>query len=393
MPASEVEEVKKTAKKPAAAPVFEVAVNRDALLDELSIASNVVEARTVVQVLTNVLFTAVETGVLIHATDLDRSLRTHVPAKVKNTGSVAIPSRKLYDYVKLLPRGSEITIREMENHWVQIRSGRSVTKMIAMSSSNFPSLPQSGTAAIKLPVRAMRMLIAQTAYAISKTESRYTLNGALLSVHPDKLVMVATDGHRLALSERHETIEGVKDPFNVIVPDKALQDLDAMMSVTEEDCVSFAHDDRVLYFTLGYRQYTCKRLVGEFPNYAAVIPPSNNNHCIMSVSDLEQSIKRVSTFSDEKSGAVKMSISDNTLTVSAACVGSGESEETIETAYTAPSVVIGFNASYLLEFLKTLDSKGTTRINLKDGSSACLIEPFGENLETRQICVLMPMRI
>ncbi len=141
----------------------------------------------------------------ITATDLDLSLRTSCPAKVKKEGSCTIPARKLYDYVKLLGDG-DISIKLLENHWVQIRSGRSNTKMVGMARANFPALPLfPAESAIQLPAQVLRQLIAKTIFSISNEESRYTLNGALLVLKPESITMVATDGHRLAHIEHANT--------------------------------------------------------------------------------------------------------------------------------------------------------------------------------------------
>src|SRR5215472_15882642 len=177
---------------------MEISVSKFELLIELTTTQGVVERKTTIPILSNFLFEASDDRLTITATDLDLSLRTSCPATVKKEGSCTIPARKLHDYVKLLPEGP-VTIRQMENHWVQIRAGRSNTKMVGMARANFPALPTfpSGSAT-KLPVPVLRNLIAKTIFAISNEESRYTLNGALMVIKAEAIAMVATDGHRLA---------------------------------------------------------------------------------------------------------------------------------------------------------------------------------------------------
>src|SRR6201997_4364766 len=119
---------------------MEITVSKSDLLKELTATQGVVERKTTIPILSNFLFEAAGDKLTLTATDLDLSLRTSCPAKVKKEGSCTIPARKLYDYVKLLPDG-DITIKLLENHWVNIRSGRSNTKMVGMARSNFPSLP------------------------------------------------------------------------------------------------------------------------------------------------------------------------------------------------------------------------------------------------------------
>src|SRR3954451_3006670 len=181
----------------AASSSMEITVSKADLLRELTATQGVVERKTTIPILSNFLFEAAGDKLAITATDLDLGLRTSCPAKVKKEGSCTIPARKLYDYVRLLPDG-EITIKLLENHWVNIRSGRSNTKMVGMARSNFPALPVFPTAGtINIPGGVLRTLISKTIFAISSEESRYTLNGALMVLKPESIVMVATDGHRL----------------------------------------------------------------------------------------------------------------------------------------------------------------------------------------------------
>src|SRR5438270_7172546 len=181
---------------------MEISVSKNDLLKELTATQGVVERKTTIPILSNFLFEAGGDRLSITATDLDLSLRTSCPAKVKKEGACTIPARKLYDYVKLLP-DTDIAIKLLENHWVNIRAGRSNTKMVGMARSNFPSLPAFPSAGIvKIPAAVLRTLISKTIFAISNEESRYTLNGALMVLKPESITMVATDGHRLAHIER-----------------------------------------------------------------------------------------------------------------------------------------------------------------------------------------------
>src|SRR5260221_2153146 len=144
---------------------MEITVSKFDLLRELTATQGVVERKTTIPILSNFLFEAADGKLTITATDLDLSLKTSCVAKVKKDGSCTIPARKLYDYVKLLPDG-EISIKTMENHWVQIRCGRSNTKMVGMARANFPALPIMPTAGvIKLPTEVLRTLIAKTIFA------------------------------------------------------------------------------------------------------------------------------------------------------------------------------------------------------------------------------------
>ncbi|HYX54153.1 MAG TPA: DNA polymerase III subunit beta, partial [Candidatus Limnocylindrales bacterium] len=204
---------------------MEISVSKQDLLRELTATQGVVERKTTIPILSNFLFEASGDKLSITATDLDLSLRTSCSAKVKKEGSCTVPARKLYDYVKLLGDG-DISVKLLENHWVQIRSGRSNTKMVGMARANFPALPVfPNESAIQLPAQVLRNLIAKTIFSISNEESRYTLNGALMVLKPESLTMVATDGHRLAHVENTNAKIPVSGELKVLVPKKAMAEL------------------------------------------------------------------------------------------------------------------------------------------------------------------------
>src|SRR5215813_4105961 len=245
---------------------MEISVGKNDLLKELTATQGVVERKTTIPILSNFLFEASGDKLNITATDLDLSLRTAAPAKVKKEGSCTVPARKLYDYVKLLGEG-DISVKLLENHWVQIRSGRSNTKMVGMARANFPALPSFPADAIQLPAQVLRQLIAKTIFSISNEESRYTLNGALMVLKPESLTMVATDGHRLAHIEHSNTRLAVTGEMRVLVPRKAMAELSTLLNVSDAPTIDFAKDESTLFFRVGGRLLTSRQLTGQFPNY------------------------------------------------------------------------------------------------------------------------------
>jgi len=177
-------EVEKPAAQGAA---MEITVTRQDLVKELTATQSVVERKTTIPILSNFLIEAEDDRLSITATDLDQAMRTSAAAKVKKPGACTIPARKLYDYIKLLPEG-DISIKLLDNHWVQIRSGRSNTKMVGMARANYPQVPDFPTvAATSISAVALKTLINRTIFAISNEESRYTLNGALLVIKAESL--------------------------------------------------------------------------------------------------------------------------------------------------------------------------------------------------------------
>ncbi len=370
---------------------MEITVSKFELLRELTATQGVVERKTTIPILSNYLFEAAGDKLFLTATDLDLSLRTSCGAKVKKEGACTIPARKLYDYVKLLP-DADITIRLLENHWVSIRCGRSNTKMVGMARSNFPSLPVFPSAGvIKIPAAVLRSMIAKTGFAIASEESRYTLNGALMVLKPESITMVATDGHRLAHVERAgEKLEGVSGEMKTLIPKKAMDELKSLLD-SDVETIDFAKDESTLFFRVGPRLLTSRQLTGQFPNYEAVLPKDISKSIALHGEELGAAIARVAQFADERSRAVRLRLEKGELKISASSTETGESEDSIEVAYDGEPMAIGFNAQYLMDFIKATGSC-EVKLELKDAQSAGQLRPAeGEDYKYRYI--VMPMRI
>ena len=372
---------------------LEISVSKAELLRELTATQGVVERKTTIPILSNFLFEAADNRLTITATDLDLSLRTSCAAKVKREGACTIPARKLYDYVKLLPDG-DISIKLLDNHWVNIRSGRSNTKMVGMARANFPGLPTFPTAGVvKVPAQTLRSMIGRTIFAISSEESRYTLNGGLMVLKPESITMVATDGHRLAHIEKQGESFDVSGENKTLVPKKAMSELYSLLQNTDADFIDFAKDESTLFFRIGERLLTSRQLTGQFPNYEAVLPRDPGKAVIVHGGDLNTAIQRVAQFADERSRAIRMKLEKNELKISSSSTDSGESEDSIETAYTADPITIGFNSEYLLDFLKASNG-GDVRLEFKDAQSAGQMRPEeGADDGFKYRYVVMPMRI
>jgi len=384
-------EVEKPAAQGAA---MEITVSRQELLKELTATQSVVERKTTIPILSNFLIEAEGDRLNITATDLDQAIRTSAEAKVKKAGSCTIPARKLYDYIKLLPDG-DISIKLLDNHWVQIRSGRSNTKMVGMARANYPVVPEFPTIAVtSISTLALKTLIARTIFAISNEESRYTLNGALLVIKAESLAMVATDGHRLSYVEKpNETLEGISGEKRVLIPRKALQELQQLLNNTEVEKVEFADDEHMLFFRVGHRTLSTRKLSGQFPNFEAVMPRDNTKFAVVRSSELSAAIQRVAQFADERSGAIRLRLEGNELKISSSSTESGESEDTIDTPYSSDPIAVGFNSGYILDFLKALGNEGEVRLEFKDSQSDGQMRPEDPDAEYKYRYVLMPMRI
>ncbi len=372
---------------------MEFTVSKSDLVRELSLSQGVVEKKTTIPILSNVLLEAAGDRISLTATDLELGIRCSCPARIKKEGSGTVPARKLLDYVRLLPEG-DVNMKFLENHWASITSGRSRTRIAGMSRESFPELPQMPAAMAEIPVATLSAMIARTGFAISMEESRFTLNGALLVMRPEGLTMVATDGHRLAYAQAAVNESGqVDQQFRALVPKKAMVELVKLADDAGPDGkIIFAGDDNHLFFQIGHRLLSSRKLTGNFPDYERVLPKDHPLTAKIQKDEIRGAIERVAQFADERSKAIRVQFTNGEIRVFSSSVEMGESEESVPTEYQGPDIEIGFNAQYLLDFLRVI-GQDHVAIHLKDQKSAGELRPLGENVTGQYRYVVMPMRI
>lgn len=377
---------------------MEFTVSKADLLRELSLSQGVVEKKTTIPILSNVLLEAREDRLFLTATDLELGLRTSCPVKIKKEGSGTIPARKLLDYVRLLP-DADITVKFMENHWANFTCGRSRTRIAGMSRESFPELPAMPEGIAEIPVKQLSAMIARTMFAISMEESRFTLNGALLLLGDKTLTMVATDGHRLAYVQRtSDAVNGHGGAYRALVPRKAMAEI---LKLSEEAAggeagaeakVKFGGDDNHLFFEFGPRLLITRKLTGNFPDYERVLPHDNTNIAMLVKDEVRGAIERVAQFADERSRAIRVQFAAGEIKVFSSALETGESEESVPCEYAGPELEIGFNAQYLLDFLRAVPQE-RVQFGLKDQKSAGELQPSGADAQEKYRYVVMPMRI
>lgn len=369
----------------------ECTVNTRDLLKEMNLLQRVVARKTTAPILTHLHLQAVGKNLVLTATDARISLRTLCTAQVKKEGRFTIPAHKFYDYLRLLAEG-ELTFKALENHWVQIRSGRSHTKMVGMSPENFPKLPLFPVAsAIKLGAQPIRALISRTVFAVSSEESRYILNGALLLLKPDGLTMVATDGHRLAHAEYRKP-QTVTKELRVLLPKTVLDELSSLLNANSAEHIQFADDNSTLYFAVGSRLLTSQLMSGKFPNYEVVLPKGEAKKVIVSRQELLLSLQRVAQFADSKSNAVRVRIAPNELRLCSSSSEIGESEDVVPTTFAGPPKLIGYNSQYLLDFLRVVDCENVC-LEFKVEELPTEFKPEDADKDFSLRCVIMPLKI
>src|SRR5579863_2394672 len=372
---------------------MEFTVSKSDLVRELSLSQGVVEKKTTIPILSNVLLEAVGDRVHLTATDLELGIRCSCPARIKKEGAGTVPARKLLDFVRLLPDG-DVTMKFLENHWASITCGRSRTRIAGMSRESFPELPQMPAAIAEIPIKTLASMISRTSFAISMEESRFTLNGALLLMRPEGLTMVATDGHRLAFVQATPAESGqVDQQFRSLVPKKAMGELIKLADDAAADGKAiFSGDDNHLFFQVGHRLLMTRKLTGNFPDYERVLPKDHALSAKLQKDEIKSAIERVAQFADERSRAIRVQFTSGEVRIFSSSVEMGESEESVLSEYTGPDLEIGFNAQYLLDFLRAI-TQDHVSFELKDQKSAGELRPAGEGITDQYRYVVMPMRI
>jgi DNA polymerase III subunit beta len=375
---------------------MEFSVSRSDLVRELGLTQGVVEKKTTIPILSNILVETDGDQVWLTATDLELGIRCACPARIKKQGSGTIPARRLLDYVRLLP-DADVQVKLAENQWASFVCGRSRTRIAGMSRESFPELPEMPEPLAELPLSVLSQMIASTIFSISAEESRFTLNGALLILKDTGLVMVSTDGHRLAMIEKHLPLPGLSGSYRALLPRKAMNEIQKLASDDPGKTIQFSGNDNHLFFRIDKRLLLSRKLSGNFPDYERVLPKEHPHSIVLERDDLKAAIERVAQFADERSKAIRLRLGNNELKIHSSISETGESEESIPVDYNGDEFEIGFNAQYLIDFLRSVD-QGSVEFLFKDANSAGELRPHAASedaaaADTVYRYVVMPMRI
>ena len=370
---------------------MEFTVRKFDLLQELTLIQGVVERKTTIPILANVLVKAEGGELRIAATDLEIGLKSVCVSKTTVPGTVTLPAKRLYEIVRALP-DKEIKFKRGDANWVTVTCGSSRFRIAGLPQEDFPALAEPKGTLAKIPADVLAKLITRTIFAISTEDSKFTLSGALLVIKPGSITMVATDGHRLAHIEKSEALDEVTEEIKVIVPKKAMGELVRMISESADtDQIGFSRDDNHLFFDMGKRLLSSRMLTGQFPNFEAVLPRSNDRTVLINREEIAAAIRRVAILSDEKSRTVKLALTAGAIEITASHSDLGEAHETMDVDYQKEDLQVGFNYQYLLDFLSTADEPDVS-FEFKDSESAAQLRTQPPS-EYNYRYVVMPMRI
>lgn len=367
-------------------------IERAALLRSLSHVQSVVERRNTIPILANVRMGAADGALALATTDMDLEINESVAANVSAPGETTVPAHTLHDIVRKLPEGSDIELSvNAEGTQMVVKAGRSQFKLSCLPTGDFPEIGAGDLATrFAVPAADLRALIDRTRFAMSTEETRYYLNGIYFhAVEEDGLShlrAVATDGHRLARFDM-PLPDGAAGMPGVIIPRKCIGELRKLIDEAA-DTIQIELSATKIRFSFDHVVLTSKLIDGTFPDYARVIPQGNNKIVEVDSKIFSSAIDRVSTISDGKSRAVKVSLNGKVMMLSASSAESGSATEEVEVNGDT-EIEIGFNAKYLLDITSQIGGEGC-RLSLADPSSPTIIQ---DNGDASSLYVLMPLRV
>jgi DNA polymerase-3 subunit beta len=367
---------------------MKISIERAVLLKALGHVQNVVERRNTIPILSNVLLSAADGKITLVATDLDIEMSETSEAEVDVPGDITAPAHTLYDIARKLPDGSQVVLKISDDNRLDVDAGRSHFTLPLLPSGDFPKMTADGfTHNFVVSAAELRRLIDKTKFAISTEETRYYLNGIYLHAHDGVLRAVATDGHRLALSEM-EIPSGAAGLPGVIIPRKTVAEIRRLIDGSDDD-VSLSVSEAKIRFNYGSAVLTSKLIDGTFPDYDRVIPKNNAKELVIDNKVFAKAVDRVATISAEKSRSIKLSLDKDSLALVVDNPESGNAREDLMVDYGADPLEIGFNAKYLLDVTGQIEGRDATFF-LDGAASPALVK---DSEDKSSLFVLMPLRV
>jgi DNA polymerase-3 subunit beta len=369
--------------------------DRATLMKALAHIQSVAEKRNTIPILANVKIEAADGKLHFTATDMEIAVVEDVAASVSRAGATTVPAATLYEIVRKLPDGAELEFETSgESGQLKLRAGRYSTSLVALPVDDFPSMTAGSLPyRFRISSQALRGLIDRTRFAISTDETRYYLNGIYLHAAEGAvgrvLRAVATDGHRLARVEE-PVPEGADGMPGVIVPRKTVAELRKLLD-EESGEIEVGLSDTRIQFGVGPVTLTSKLIDGTFPEYERVIPRDNDKVLRVGKKDFSDAVARVAAISSERSRPVKMSLTQDLLTLSANSPEQGTASEELDAdrvKYASDPLEIGFQARYLNDITDQIESQ--VEFHFSDGAAPTIVRDADNG---NALYVLMPMRV
>ncbi|NPA95293.1 MAG: DNA polymerase III subunit beta [Thermodesulfobacteria bacterium] len=376
--------------------MLKIKAQKENLISALSKALPIVDKKTIMTIINNVLLYTAEDQLVVEATDLEISFRTIIPSEVIDSGSITINARKLYEIIKEINEPS-IILEELDNHWLRIPIGDKAEYTIAgLAPDEFPKFRDfPNKEPFVIPGKVLKELIERTIFSVSYDDRKYALSGILLEIEKSQdgqgttIRMVSSDGHRLNLAEHTlESSYDEEEKFSVIILRKGANELKKLSDAREE--ILLNADEKFLYVKSDNDQLVIRLIEGAFPDYTAIIPKEKNRSFYFNKKDVLAALKRISiVIQDPSFKGIKASISPNMMKLESLDKKIGQAEEKLEISYSGEPFELAFNARYLIEVLQVMKSD-TVEMTFNDEDSPIIVE--GED-DKGFTALIMPMSL
>ena len=363
---------------------MKLTVTKENLVSAIKRVVNAVSSKITLPALSNILVEAEGDSMILTASDLELSIEARVPAMVFEAGATTFPAKKFMQIANGLPNG-DVTIETTDDEQSTLSCQKAYFKIHGLAAENFqkPEEVQEEWT-LKLPVQDLVKNLIKVSYAKSMDEDgRRYLNGVLLSVRGDVLTIAATDGRRLALVEK-PLEAGTAVDGDIILPAKASVELTRSLDGVGE--VTIRVSQSTIVFETADVVLTSKLIEGTYPNYRQVIPKTFAKNVAIPRAAFSEALARVSMVVSDSSTSVRLTLGENTLTISANSNEVGESSEPVEIEYTDEPFEISFNPQFVSEPLKYLDCEQLIMQFSDDLSPVALTGDEGF------LYIIMPMR-
>ncbi len=371
---------------------MQTSISRAELVRGLGRIQSIVEKRNSMPILANTLLTATKPDRLeIAATDLDLGIRSLQSAEVQKPGALTVSARKLFEIIREFP-DETIHLATTANSYLELKCARSRFTLAGTAAEEFPTLPALAPEKMgRIQAALLSSMIERTMYAVSTDETRYNLNGVYFELIEEgtKLRMVATDGHRLAISERAVGAESSGFASGVILPRKALAELKKLVDEEDADEIELGFEGNSALARKGDVTLVMRLVEGEFPNYRQVLPKTNTQRVTIASDILAQAVRRASLVSVERSKAIRVELAPGVMRITSTNPDLGDASEELDIDYQGEGLSIGFNARYLLDSLGAFHAK-EVELCLEDELSPALVRPTEDS---DSVAVVMPMRL
>jgi len=369
---------------------MDLTVNRTALMEELQLLQGVVERRTTIPILSNILLTAEGDRLEIAATDLDVTVFARCGAAIRQEGKATIHGKVFFDLVRSLPADNvDLTTGESR---IEVRSGQFSSKLPSLDPSDYPTLPQvTEGQGFGLPLPLLEKIIDRTVFAVSSEEGHFQYNAALMVLGQAQIEMVATDGHRLAYVKAAQS--GGAPPFDQqLLPRKVLSQL-RRLAAGSSDTVFISRGENHLAFKVGERLLLSRLLESRFPQYERVLVRDNPHQVTVQRQSFAASLRRVALLASERTHGVQLHLDTDTISLASVGFELGSGEEQVECQYRGEAMKVFVNAQYVLDFLGAVECEHVV-MRLRDPDGPIVLTPGDDDGEIAEcLYVIMPIRL